>query len=58
MSKWPELNDRDWPSDIPAHYLVALQEGGIDTLKATAMVAVVLGLMRRVDELEKKINRP
>lgn len=56
MIKWPRLTDRDWPRDIPHDYLVALQESGVDTLKATALVSVVLGLMRRVEELENRIK--
>lgn len=53
MRKWPFLNDREWPDDMPKAYLHEENWGRRD-IKAAGLVSLVLGLARRVDWLEKQ----
>lgn len=53
MSKWPTVDDRNWPEDLPSEYLHA-ESWGRKEIFTRGLVSAVLGLMRRVDELERK----
>jgi hypothetical protein len=54
MSKWPELNDRKWPDDVPDDYLDT-PDWGRRPLRASAVSAMFIGMARRIDELERKV---
>ena len=58
MSKWPDKKDRGWPNDIPVSYFHEEHFDSIGGMSWAGLRAVVIGLCRRVEELEKKINPP
>ena len=50
MNKWPILEDRVWPKDLPAEYFEN------NTPKWSAITPILIGLIRRVEILERELS--
>ena len=58
MSKWPGVDDRKWPDDVPGEYFYCNWPHHVDGVTWQGVRAVLIGLCRRVEELEKQLRNP
>ena len=56
MSKWPNVVDREWPRDIPGEYFYCNNPYHADGITWQGVRCVIIGLLRRVEELEKQLG--
>ncbi len=57
MSKWPGINDNEWPQEVPCDYFFDNDRNSPEGMSWRGIRAVMVGLCRRVDELEKELGR-
>lgn len=55
MNYWPDIEDRYWPPDMPQEYLHQ-EQGERRGIKASGLIAIVIGLCRRVEWLEGRVR--
>lgn len=57
MKKWPSKTDDNWPDDLPKGYFHPPGQGGeADGISWKGLRAVIIGLCRRVESLERDVD--